>query len=117
MPRLQRLRSESQALERTGDERFHHDVEPRQHAKEERTSLRGLEVERDESFVAGVHLPPERLPLSRPLPQWVAGAGLLDFDDLGAEIGEQHAGDTSGHHPRQVEDPHAVQRFHPVVCS
>ena len=112
MPRLQRLRRESQPLQRAGHERFHHDVEPRQHAQQERTALRRLEVERDEPLVARVDLPPERLSLGRPLPERIAGAWLLHLDDVGAEVGEQHAGDAAGHHPRQVEDPHAGERFH-----
>jgi hypothetical protein len=46
------------------------------------------------------------------LTERVADPWLLDLDDVGAEIRQQHAGDATGHHPRQIEDPHAAQRFH-----
>jgi hypothetical protein len=117
VPRLQRRRSESHPLERAGHERFHQDVELRQNAKEQIAPAVRLEIEGDESLVTGVHLPPERQPVCRPLPERIAGPGLLHLDDVGAEVGEQHAGDTSGDHPRQVKDSHAVKRLHALVCS
>ena len=100
-------------LQRAGDERFHHDVEVRQDAKQQRASFLRLEVERDEPLVAGVDLPPEGMPLGGPLPEWIPVPRLLDLDDVGAKVCQQHSGDTASDHAREVEDAHrqAHSRF------
>ena len=45
-------------------------------------------------------------------------AGRLDLDDVGAVVGEQHAGDRPGDTPREVEDSDAVEdACHRVLLS
>ena len=38
--------------------------------------------------------------------------GLLDLDHRRAELGQDHAGERAGEHPRQVEDGDVLERFH-----
>ena len=40
----------------------------------------------------------------------VAGAGVLDLDDVGAEVGEVERADRAGQEPRQVEHADARER-------
>ena len=106
---LEHVPAEAEPLERAWDERFHHDVELRYQLAEEVASLGVLEIQRDEPLVAAVDLPPEWLSLGGPLPERIAGARLFDLDDIGAEIGEEHAGRAAGNHPGEVEDADSVE--------
>jgi len=42
--------------------------------------------------------------------EFIAGAGALDFDDVGAEIGEQLAGPRTGQNPGQLQHTQTSQR-------
>jgi hypothetical protein len=42
----------------------------------------------------------------------VAAIGFLDLDHRRAELGQDHARERAGEHPRQVEDGHVLERFH-----
>ena len=42
----------------------------------------------------------------------VAAIGLLDLDHGRAELGQDHARERAGEHPREVEDGHMLERLH-----
>src|SRR5262249_46497358 len=64
-------------------------------------------------LVAVLHVPPQRGALVElaPLAQGIA-AGRLDLDHLGAEIGEELAGEGAGDELSQLDDLDAFQGFH-----
>src|SRR4051794_8749489 len=47
----------------------------------------------------------------------VAGAGALDLDDVGAEVGEELPDPRAGENPRQLQDLHAFKRLHACAHS
>jgi hypothetical protein len=112
MVRPQRVPIKAQALEGSRHERLHEHVVVRQHAKEQLAPFRRFQIQRDEALVARVDLPPQRSAGRGPLPQGIAGDRLFDLDDVGAEVGQQHAGDATRHHARQVENPDAFEGLH-----
>ena len=81
------------------------------------------QVERDRLLVAGQDRPPEAEALGSdrpPVPHGVAGGGLLDLDDLGAEVAEQLTGERPGHVCPHLDDTDAVRAARPLVllpCS
>ena len=105
--------AELEFLERPWNEGLHDDVELRQHAQEQRPPSLGLKVQRNETLVPSVDLPPERFAAGRPLPQRITCRRLLRLDDIRAEIGQQHARDAAGDHAGQIEHTDALERFHP----
>src|SRR5262249_59703200 len=48
----------------------------------------------------------------RPGPRVVPPLGLLDLEDLGPHVGQQERAVGAGQHPREVDDPDALQRSH-----
>ena len=81
--------------------------------REERgASLRVLEVDRRAALVA-VHCTKERRHRSRAIPEIarvIAGARVLDLDDVGAEIGQIKRAHRPGQEAREVENPEPRQR-------
>ncbi len=82
--------------------------------QEDLASLVGLQVEGDAALAAvghgaGVALPAD---LGLEATRVVAGDGLLDLDDVRAELGQHHRGVGAGEEPGQVEDAEAVERQH-----
>jgi hypothetical protein len=55
--------------------------------------------------------------LSSPLPEWISRTRLLDLDDVGTKVCQQHSGDTASDHAREVEDAYTVKRIHGSICS
>ncbi len=96
---------------RPGTEVFEHDIGARHQRGEDLLAARGPQVEAEALLAAVVDreidalAAHQRLRLARLL-----AAQLLDLDDLGAEVGEDHAAARAGLVPRQLEDPNAVQR-------
>ncbi len=111
---MQLFPSETEPLQRARHERLHDDVELRDELLQQRPALLRLQVQRDVSLVACVDLPPQWLAVAGPLAQRVTDTRLLDLDDVGAEIGEQHAGDTAGDHAGQIEDADTFQGSHEI---
>ena len=68
------------------------------------------QVQRHALLVAGVLLPEQRVALDAPMAQGIALVGVLDLDDLGAEVGELEGDHVAGDQPRQVEHGDAVER-------
>jgi hypothetical protein len=77
----------------------------------------GLEVQRDAPLAAVRHR--ERVALTVDLRCHPAGvvtrARLLDLDDVGPELGQDHRAVRTGQEARQVEDAESVEGFH--VCE
>ena len=111
MPGLQDIPPETQPLERPRHERLQHDVEARQQLAQELAPLRRVQIQRHQTFVAGVDLPPEWLSVRGPLSKGVAGPRLLDLDDIGAKVRQQHAGEAAGDHSGDVENPNPRERL------
>src|ERR1700694_5298176 len=71
-----------------------------------------VQIEGDRALVAGDRLPEERLiVLARaPAPLVVADPGLLDLDDVGAEVAQVLGGPGAGHEGRDID--HALAGEH-----
>jgi hypothetical protein len=102
-------------LESARHERLQQNVKPWQEFQEQSAPLFRLKVQRDESLIAGINLPPKWHAPRGPLTKGIAFAGLLDFDNVRAEIGEQHPGEAAGDHARQVEDADAFKRSQEAI--
>ena len=53
---------------------------------------------------------PLRVERRAPAARLVAGAGPLDLDHVGAEVGQHHRRERAGQDPREVEDPQRAER-------
>ena len=109
--RVEDVRPEAPALERARPERFDEDVGIADELLQELSALGLAEVDRDEALVAVDERPPERhavlLPAERPerVP-----SGMLDLDDVGAEVGEQRADDRASEQDGGVDDAQSLER-------
>src|SRR6185437_15980875 len=105
--------AEAHAVERAGLEVLDDDVAlPRQGAQNVLRPL-VLEIEGDALLVAvGAEIVGafSAHPGRSPAPRIVADAGLLDLDDLSAEVAEHHGAIWPGQDSRQVEHADAVER-------
>ena len=96
----------------TGPEAFDDHVGVLRQRQERVAAPRVLEVERDAALVA-IHGAVEGRDGSRPVAEVariVAGAGVLDLDHVGAEVGEIERADRARQQPRQVEHADALER-------
>jgi hypothetical protein len=77
---------------------------------EDLAALRGFQVERRAAFAAvdGVEAGAVEAGRAGHLARRIAG-GRLDFDHVGAEIGEQHRAEWTGHHLRGVQHAQTLE--------
>ena len=103
-------RREAHLFERAGAEILDQHLGGRDQVEQQLAAARRAQAQRDALLVAGVELPVDADPVRLPGAQRVALAGILDLDDLGAEIGELRRDRVAGDEPRHVDDPDAVER-------
>jgi len=107
MLRGERRVVEAEPRHRTRAEVLDNDVGLVDQLAENSPAFGGLEVEREAFFVAvdteevRAFLADERW---SPSPGVVAPAGLLDLDDTGAHVGQQHRAIGAGEHPCQINN-------------
>ena len=90
--------------------KFSTSTSARSHRPEEDVEVAGvLQVEGDAALVAAGQLPPQRHAVAgvapAHAPHGVAGAGPLDLDHVGAEVGEVAGARRAGEHGGEVDDP------------
>ncbi len=112
---------DAERVDHAGAEALDDDVGAPREGEERPAAARVLEVDRDRALVA-VHRPVERAcgPAVRAeRARIVAGTGVLDLDDVGAQIGEMERAHRPGQQPRQVEHAHAGERpmMWPDACG
>src|SRR4029453_2127705 len=110
--RRQLVVAQAEGLHRAGPEVLDQDVGAGDHALEDRHALRRLEVERHVPLVAVDDQERRGLPVlvRRPRARLVAARGVFDLDDVGAEIGQEHAAERAGQHPGEVEHADTFER-------
>jgi hypothetical protein len=108
----QRVVAQAERLHRAGAEVLDQDVGAGDHLLQDRHPLRRLEVERHVPLVAVDDQKRRRLTIlvGRPGPRLVAAARVLDLDDVGTQIGQQHAAEGASQHPGQVEHADTFER-------
>src|SRR5262249_14927268 len=112
-----RLVAHAEAIEDAGPEGLQDDVGAGDGPQERLSPLRVLEVQADRALAAGQREEQRRLGglvdavvVGRRGADVVAGAGVLDLDDVGAEVAEQQRAEASGEQPAEVEDADALKR-------
>src|SRR5262249_37842618 len=111
-PRIERAKgiiAEPETLHRAGPEVLQHDVRLADQLSQDVLAFRSFHVE-GEALLAPVHghevgrlATDERRPPARV----VALGRLLDLDDLGPHVTEEHGAEWAGEDPREVDDTHA----------
>jgi hypothetical protein len=111
LARTEPVPAQPEALHHAGSAVLDEDVGLEHERARRVAGRRVLEVERDRALAAidrrevlGVAVRDRW-----PLPHRVA-LGRLDLDDLGAEVGEQHAAERPGRHLAELDDAHALER-------
>jgi hypothetical protein len=109
---MEAFRGEVPSLERSGTERLHQDVGTLHEAEQEVLALRLGQIEGHRAFVAGDELPPQRHPAHLPpqVPGDVTGLGMLDLDDVGAEVPQPRGHAGPGDHRGHVQHPDPLER-------
>ena len=106
------LLADPDAFGNTGTEVLDQDIAARDKAHQHLDAVRVLEIDGDGSLVAVVVEIGrcETVFIGRHAARGIpAAGGVLDLDDIGALIGEQHGGGRSRHHAGQINDAHPVQ--------
>ncbi len=113
----QGLVADAEPLEHAGAEGLEQDVAVADQATQHLAALLVLEVDADRALVAVQRQEHRRrrgrldaLVLRRRPAHVVAHAGVLDLDDVGAEVGQQLRAEPARQQAREVEHAHAVQR-------
>src|SRR5947208_15599792 len=108
----ERLVAQTERLHRPRPEVLDQDVAPAHESRQHLGALRRLEVERDRALVAVDDEVRRRLALlvGRPGARLVARARVLHFDDVGAQVREQHAAEGAGQGARAIDATDAVER-------
>ena len=108
---LQIRRAESPFLQHSGAEVLDHHVGLGDQAAQDVLTLGFAEVQGDGPLVAGDDLPPQAVAvLGQAVGAGGIAAGMLDLDDVGAPVAEQHRGDRSGVDGSQVQHPQPGER-------
>jgi hypothetical protein len=110
--RRQGVVAQPERLHRAGPEVLDENVGRRRHALEDLDALGRLEVERHVALVPVDHQERGRLAVlvRWPCARLVAGPGVFHLDDVGAQVGQEHAAERSGQHTGEIEDANAVER-------
>jgi hypothetical protein len=106
----ERVPAESPLLERAGDVIFDQDVRGPGEALEEGLAFGRRQVERDRALAAPVNLPPELTERLRPGANGVAAPGVLDLEDIGAEVGQHGGQHAAGDEARAVHHAEVGER-------
>ena len=107
--RGQRLVAEAKPVHRAGAEILDDDIGGARQPARRRLPVLGLQVERDALLVA-VHRTERAVVVGlAPHPERIAAIRRLDLDDLGAQIGQQHAGEWTADVAGEFEDLDAVK--------
>ena len=103
---------EAPVLERAGAEVLDHDVRAFHQRARDRLAVRLPQVDGDRSLVARLHVPPQRRAVLHvaPIAQRVAGAGRLELDDVGAELGQDLGAERACDQRAQFHDRQARER-------
>ena len=74
--------------------------------------FRGLQIEREVALVAVDDEKGRRFAflVGRPGARFVARPGVLDLDDVGPHVGQEHAAEGAGENAREIDDPDTVER-------
>ena len=106
------VRAEAPALQRARPEVLQQHVGPFGEPADQILAAGIAQVDGDRLLVPRHHRPPQRHPvrlLPAPLPHRVALPGLLDLDDLRAEVAEQLAAERAGEQLAELGDPQVLQ--------
>jgi hypothetical protein len=98
---------EAQAFHDTGPEPLQQDVGPLDQRPHDGEVVGVLEVERDRALAA---IQQRRRPEGAD--QSAACAPPVDADDVGAQVGQQHAAERTRPQPGELDDPYPLQRSH-----
>ena len=108
---LQIVGPEAPFLQHPGPEVLDHHVGLGDQPAQDVLALGLAEVQGDGPLVPGDHLPPQAVPvLGQAVGAGRVAPGVLDLDDVGAPVAEQHRGDRRGVDRAQVQDPQPGQR-------
>ena len=110
------LVADAEPVEDTGTEGLEHDVVLAHQAQQHLAPALALEIDADRALVAVQRQEQRRLravigtlDIGRGPADVVAHAGVLDLQDLRAEVGEQQRAEAAGQQAREVEDADAFQ--------
>jgi hypothetical protein len=110
---LELVEAQPPLLERPGPEVLDDGVALGDEVEQELLALLRAEVQGDAALVARDQRPPQRLAvevLLTPAPHRVRPVRRLDLDDLGAEVGDQPAGEWAREQRSQLDDANPLQR-------
>ncbi len=114
---MQHVPPQSQARQHAGPEAFNQRIRRPAQVQQQFTSARMLQIDRQRSLAAigGFKgrinpLPVAIRDMRRKVAHVVAGASVLDLDDIGAEVGEMQRCGRAWQQPRQVEDAQSGER-------
>ena len=110
IPPQQIVGTHAPALQRSGHEILDQDLRGIDQPPQKFAAVVALQIERDAALVARINFPENFNALDPPAAQIVALAGTLDFDDVGAVIGEHMGRHITGDESRQVDDAHTVEQ-------
>ncbi len=100
---MARVRAESQALGHAGPEALDQDVGPLDELEHDLDGAGVLEVERNGWTAAAEHVLGGRH-------HQTGTTRSIDADDVGTEVGQQHAGERAGTDSDELDDAYALQR-------
>jgi hypothetical protein len=104
---MQHIRPKPHFLQRSWAEILDEHVRRRQQIVQHVLARLRPQIQREAFFVTGVDFPVQREPLNAPGTQRIADFRVLDFDHLGALIGELQAHHVAGDEAGQIDDPKA----------